>query len=69
MNANLTRLIILATVALVVTTPSALAQRQLGKKKGPKEGGDDAANLPAVSDAPGAEDTSSVMINLRAACA
>ncbi|MBL9217219.1 MAG: hypothetical protein JNG82_01930 [Opitutaceae bacterium] len=35
MNANLTRLIILATVALVVTTPSALAQRQLGKKKGP----------------------------------
>ncbi len=35
MNANLTRLIILASVALVVTTPSALAQRQLGKKKGP----------------------------------
>ncbi|MBA3050129.1 MAG: flagellar basal body-associated FliL family protein [Alphaproteobacteria bacterium] len=28
---------------------------KFGKKKGAKEGGDDAANLPAVSDAPGAE--------------
>lgn len=28
---------------------------KFGKKKGPKDGGDDAANLPAVSDAPAAE--------------
>lgn len=28
---------------------------KFGKKKGPKDGGDDAANLPAVSDASGAE--------------
>jgi len=35
MKTNLTRLLILCAVTAVVLSPSALAQRQLGKKKGP----------------------------------
>jgi hypothetical protein len=35
MKTNLTRLLILCAVTAVVLAPSALAQRQLGKKKGP----------------------------------